>query len=102
MHAAHKFHHHEILSADLAKMVGLDDVGMDQIRDQSGLSDEIFLEFRDRRILLADELHRDVLAKIPSAPLNALVNQSHSPLGDLAGKLVVQLVEDVFEGCQSE
>jgi len=36
VHAAHKFHHHEILSANLAEMVGLDDVGMDQIGHQPG------------------------------------------------------------------
>ena len=40
VHAGDELHHHEVLPADLAEVVGLDDVGMDQVGHEAGLADE--------------------------------------------------------------
>ena len=59
IHAVHKLHHHEMLTADKAEMVGLNDVRVDEVRDQPGLADEILLELLDARILLPNQLDGD-------------------------------------------
>jgi hypothetical protein len=48
------------------EVVGLDDVGVDQVGDEPGFADEILLEFRDGRVLLANEFDGDHLAKLPA------------------------------------
>lgn len=98
VHAADKFHHHEILPADLAEMVGLDDVGMDQVRDQPGLADEVLLELLDRREFLADQLDGHDFLEIANAELHRLVDHAHAALRELVQHLVVNLVEEVFDG----
>ena len=79
-------------------MVGLDDVGVDEIGHQPGLADEILLELRDAGIFLPNQLDGDSLAEIAGALLHRLVNQTHSAFGQLVRQLVFQLVEDVLEG----
>ena len=98
MHASNKFHDHEILSANLAQVVGLNDVGVDQIRDQSSLADEVLLELRDGRVFLTDQFDRDDLAEVSSTALHRFIDQSHAPFSDLSSQLIVQLIEDVLEG----
>jgi hypothetical protein len=95
--AAHILHDHEVLAADLAQVVGLDDVGVDQVGDEPGLPDEILLEFGDRGVLLADQLHGDRLPELPGPVLVGLVHDAHAALRDLADHLVVDLVENLFD-----
>ena len=80
-------------------MVGLDDVGVDEVRDEARLPDEVVLELLDRGVLLADELHRDDLPEVARSQLHGLVHDPHAALRQLAGHLVVQFIEDVLEGC---
>jgi hypothetical protein len=96
MHAAHKFHYHEILSANLTEVIGLDDIGVDQVGDESGFADKVFLELRNGGLFFADELNGDNLAEITRTALDGFIHQPHAALSDLAGKLVVQLIEDMF------
>src|SRR6185503_16127394 len=97
VHAADKLHHHEILPADLAKVEGLDDAGMDEVRDQPSLTDEVVLKLLDRRILLTNELYCDNLAKVAGAKLLSFVNDAHAAVGNLAHHFIVELVENVFD-----
>ena len=97
IHTPHKFHHHEILSAGLPKVVGLDDVGMDEVGNEPGLADEVILELLDGRILLANQLNGHDLAEIARAPLQRFEDKAHPTLGNLPSHLIVELAEDVFD-----
>jgi hypothetical protein len=77
-------------------MVSLHDVGVNEIRHETGLSDEIVLKFRYGGIFLPDQLHRDGLPELASAPLTGLVYDPHAAIGDFADHLVMNFVEDVF------
>ena len=97
VHAFDEFHHHEILAADLAEVIGLDNVGMDQVGNESCLTNEVALELCDRRIFLPDNFYRDDLPEIAGSKLHGLVDEAHAALRDLAGHLVVEFVEDVLK-----
>ena len=83
--AADELHHHEVLAADLAQVVGLDDVRVDQVRHEPGLADEVLLELGDRGILLADQLHGYGLPELAGPQLVGLVHDPHPALGELVG-----------------
>ena len=84
--------------ADLAQVVGLDDVRVDQVGHEPGLADEVLLELGDRRVLLADQLNGDRLPELAGAQLVRLVDDAHAALGELTDHLVVDLVENLADG----
>jgi len=98
IYAADKLHHREILAVGLPEMVGLDDVGVDQIRHQPGLADEVILDFINGRAFLAYDYYGHDLAEIARAELLGLVNQPHAALGNLAHHLVVDFGEYLVGG----
>ena len=97
IHAIYVFHDHEILLPELAEVVGLDDVRVDQICHQPGFADKVVLELNDGRIFFADQFDGHGLAELSGAALDGFKNQSHAAIGDLTNHLVVSLVEDVFD-----
>ena len=99
INAFDEFHHHEILAADLPEVISLDNVGMDQVGNESCLTDEVALELCDCRIFLPNNFYRDDLPEIAGSKLHGLVDDAHAALRDLAGHLVVEFVEDVLKFC---
>jgi hypothetical protein len=75
-------------------MVGLDDVGVDQIRDELGFTDEIIDEHFLVRIALTDDLDGDPLDEIAGAVLFGLVNDTHAALEYLADDFVAEVALD--------
>ena len=93
--AADELHHHEVLPADLAEVVRLDDVGVDQVSHEPRLADEVLLELRYGGVLLADQFHGDRLSELPRAVLVGLVDDAHAALRYLADHFVPDLIEDM-------
>ena len=77
VYAVDELHGHEVLAVHLAKVVGLHDVGVDQVRHQLGFAHEIVAKFIDRRVLLADQLQRHHLAEVTGSMLKHLVHHAH-------------------------
>jgi hypothetical protein len=98
VHASHELHHHEILAAHLSEMVGLDDVGVDEIGHEPRFTDEVPLKLLNRRIFLANQLYGDDLSEAPCAELFRLVNDAHATIGHLANHFIMNFAENVFDG----
>ena len=96
--ATDKFHDHEVLATDVAEVVGLDDVGVDQIGDEAGFTDEILLKLFEGGVFFANEFHRDDFSEIARAELDRFVNDAHPALCDFTSHLVMEFVEDVLDG----
>src|SRR5215212_9929661 len=94
---SNKFHDHEILSADLPEVIGLNDVRVDQVRHQTSFADEVVLELLNRGVFLANQLYRDHLTKVSRSQLLCLVHHSHPTVGNLSRHLIMQLIENVFD-----
>jgi hypothetical protein len=86
------------LATDVAEVVGLDDVGVDQIGDEAGFTDEILLKLFEGGVFFADEFHRDDFSEIARAELDRFVNDAHPALCDFTSHLVMEFVEDVLDG----
>ena len=91
VHAADKLHHHEVLAADLAQVIGLNDVGMDQVGDQFRFADEIFDEGFLVGVALADDFDGDALDEVARAVLFGFVNDAHAAFKDFSNNLVAEL-----------
>ena len=76
------------MDVELPKVVRLDDVGVDQIGDESGFADEVFLKLGDGGVLFTDELYGDLLAESTSADLEAFVDDAHAAGRDLADEFI--------------
>jgi hypothetical protein len=75
-------------------MVGLDNVGVDQIGYELGLADEILDEYLLAGKAGPDDLDRHTLDKIPRAVLFRLINEAHAALKNLADDFVAKLALD--------
>jgi hypothetical protein len=75
-------------------VVGLDDVGVDEVGHQPGFADEVLLKLLDARILLPNELDGYQFAKVPCAVLEGLIHEAHAALGNLPQQLVMKFVEN--------
>jgi hypothetical protein len=62
---------------------------VDEVGDEAGFSDEVFLELRDGGVFFADEFYGDVFAEVARAALECLVNESHAAFSDLTSQLIV-------------
>ena len=89
--AADQLHRNVENAFGFPKMVGLDDVGMDQIGDQLGFANEIGDEFLVVGIVLADNLDRHPFDEIPRALLLGFVNDAHAAFKNLADDVVSQI-----------
>ena len=84
----------EANAARLAQMVGLDDVGVDQVRHQLGLADEILDEHLLAGVIVPDDLHGDAFDEIARAVLLGFINDAHAALKNFADDFVAELVLD--------
>ena len=100
--AVDQFHADEIKPARLAQMVGLDDVGVDQVGHQLGLADEILDELLLAGVVLADDLHGHALDKIARAVLLGLVDHAHAAFENLADNLVAELALNGEQRCHAD
>ena len=75
-------------------MIGLDDVRVDQIRDELGLADEILDEHLLAGEIRADDLDGDALDEIARAVLLAFIDDAHAALKNFADDLVAKFVLD--------
>jgi hypothetical protein len=83
-------------------MVGLDDVGVNQVSHQTGFTDKIVLKFGDGGVFLADQFNSHSFTELAGASLTGLEYNAHTTVGDFADHLVVEFVEYVFEGAHVE
>ena len=77
-------------------MIGLHDIGVDQIRDQAGFANEVLLELRYCIVFLADKLNRYGLTELARTMLISLENFTHAPLRDLANHFVGNFVGEML------
>ena len=75
-------------------MVGLDDVGVDQIGDELGLADEVLDEHLLAGEVGADDLDRHALDEIARAVLFRLIDDAHAALKNFADDFVAELALD--------
>src|SRR5687767_9554928 len=75
-------------------MIGLDDIGMNQVSDELGFADEVFDEAFLGGEILANDFHRDALHEVARAVLFGFVNNSHSALEDLPDDFIPELALD--------
>src|SRR5262249_4312111 len=94
IHAADQLHRDKKHPIRFAEMIGLDDVGMDQIGDEFGFSDEIFDESLLVGIVLPNHFDGDALDEIPGAELFRLVNDAHPALKNLSYNFVSEVTLD--------
>jgi hypothetical protein len=80
-------HRHIVLPADLPEMVGLHDVGVDEVGDEPGLANKVVAELLDPGVFLTDQFHRHALYKLASAILLRLIDDAHAALGNHAHEL---------------
>ncbi len=94
VHAADEFHGDKEDAIGFAQLVGLDDVGVDQIRDQLGFADKIINEGFLARVIGADNLDGDPLDKVAGAALLGFVHDAHPALEDFTNDVVTEIVLD--------
>ncbi len=98
VHPADQLHGNEIDPVGLAQVIGLDDVGMDQIGHQLGFADEVLDELLLVGVVLADDLDGDAFDEFARAVLLGFIHDPHAAFEDLAHDLVAELVLDSEEG----
>ena len=81
-------------AARFAEVVGLDDVGVDEVGDELRFADEILDEDLLVREILANDLDRDALGETASAFLLTFVNNAHPAFAEFAKDLVVKVALD--------
>ena len=79
-----------------AGIVGLNDAGVNQVGHQPSLSANVVLKLLDRRVFFVDQPDLEYFAKISSPDLHCCVDQARFAFGDLAGHLIAEFGEDVF------
>jgi hypothetical protein len=83
-------------------MIGLDNVGVDQVGHEPGLANEVLLKLLDARILLTYQLDGNKFMEIARTVLVSLVDNSHAAFGNLPEQLVVELVENKLQGSHAD
>ena len=79
-------------------MVGLDDVGVNQIGDQLRFPDEIVDELLLVGVVLADDFNGHAFDEIAGAELLGFIHDAHAAFVNLAHDFVAELVLDGEEG----
>ena len=102
VHPVDQFHADEIKPARLAQVVGLDDVGVDQVRHQLGFADEILDELFLVGVILADDLHGHALDEIARAVLFGLIDDAHAAFENLADDFVAELALNGKQTCHAK
>ena len=94
VHPADQLHRDEVNSIRLAQVIGLDNVGVDQIRDELGLADEVFDEHLLAGEIGPDDLDGHALDEIARAALLGFIHDAHAALKDFADDFVAEFVLD--------
>ena len=97
VHAANQLHRDEVNARGFAEMIGLDDVGVDQVRDQLGFADEIIDELFLVGVILANDFDGDAFDEFARAVLLGFVNDAHAAFKNLADDFVAKFVLDCEE-----
>ncbi len=90
--AANQFHRHEINAASFAQVVGLDDIGMNQVGDEFGFANEIIDELFLVGVILANDLDGNAFDEAAGAQLLGFVHDAHTAFINLANDFVAELV----------
>ena len=89
--APDQLHGDEIDAPRLAQVIRLDDIGMDQIRDQFRFTNKIIDKLLLAGIILPDDLDGDPLYKVARAVLFRFVHHTHAAFEYLADDFVSEL-----------
>ena len=98
VHAADQFHGDEADPIRFAEVIGLNDVGVDQVRDELGFTDEVLDEIRLAGVIGADHLDGDALDEVARAALLGFVNDTHAAFKNLPDDFVPEFVLDGEKG----
>src|SRR5688500_2221776 len=94
VHAANQFHGDEVDSACFAQVIGLNDVGMDEVGDEFCFADKVFNEDLLIGEILANDLDCNTLGETARAFLLTFVNNAHPAFAEFAKDLVVEVALD--------
>ena len=89
--APDQFHGDVIDAFGFAEVIGLDDVGVDQVGDQFRFADEILDEGLLVGVALANDFDRHALDEVSRAVLFRFINNAHAALKNFANDLVAEL-----------
>ena len=94
VHAADELHRHEIDPASFSEVIGLDDVGVDEVGNELGFADEIFNELLLVGVVLANDFNGDAFDEVAGSMLFGFVNDPHAAFENLADNIVAEFVLD--------
>jgi hypothetical protein len=92
VHTSNQFHRDEIDPTRLTEVIRLDNVGVDEIRNEFGFANEIIDELFLICVILANDLDGDSLDKPLRALLLRFIHYSHSALKNFADDFITKLV----------
>ncbi len=90
VHPANQLHANEANPVVFAQVIGLHNVGVNQIGDQLGLADEILNEHLLAGNVRADDLDGHALDEIARAVLFGFINNAHAALKYFADDFVTE------------
>src|SRR5262249_46893977 len=94
IHSPNEFHGDKRHAVRLAQLVGLDDVGVNQVRHQLRLANEVLNEHLLAGEVWTDNFDGDAFDKITRPQLLGLVHNSHTTLKNFADDVVAEFVLD--------
>src|SRR5678816_2691117 len=92
VHPTDELHGDEENAAGFSKMIGLNDVGVNEIGDKLCFPNEVIDELPLVGVILPDDLDGDAFEEIVGAELLSLIDNTHSALKDLAYDLVAKFI----------
>jgi hypothetical protein len=92
VNAANQLHGDEIYAVGFAQMIGLDDVGVDQVGDELSFTDEVFDKLLLVCVILADDFDGETLDELASAVLLGFIDNSHPALKNFSDDVVSKLI----------
>ena len=92
IHSANQLHRNEINPVGFAQMIRLDDVGVDQVRDQFGFADEVVDELLLVGVILADDFDGDALDEFARAMLLGFIDNAHAAFKNFSHDVVAKFV----------
>ena len=90
------FHSHEILLSNLSQVIGLHNIGVDEVSHQFCLANKIVTKFLNRRVFFADQFDCHNFPEPTNSSLGCLVDQSHSTLRNFTGQFVVNFIKNML------
>ena len=91
VHAPDQFHADETDAFGFAQMIGLDDIGMDQVGNELGLANEVLDEHLLAGVVGTDDLNSNAFNEVAGAMLLGFENNTHTALKNFADNLVAKV-----------